>query len=186
MLIHSYQESWIVDFSALKTALAEALVTLPISIEHVGSTSVPGLAAKPIIDIDLIFDERVAFEQIKSRLAAVGYQHHGHQGIPGREVFKRGQPTNPHPVLDVIQHHLYGCPEESDEWQKHRLFRDYLLAHEGARVRYQRLKYEIAQKANQDRKRYALLKERQATTFINGVLEEARKERTQPGHGSQR
>lgn len=179
MVIESYRESWIADFNALQAVLEEALALLPITFEHIGSTSVPGLAAKPLIDIDLIFDQRVAFTEIKSRLALVGYRHVGNQGISGREVFKRGQTIDIHPLLDSIPHHLYGCREGSSEVQKHRLFRDYLIAHEEARIHYQQLKYALAQEANQDRKRYAQLKEQKATVFIDGIVEMARNEQMQ-------
>jgi GrpB-like predicted nucleotidyltransferase (UPF0157 family) len=174
MLIESYRKSWIDEFNALKKVLAETLLPLPVGIDHVGSTSVPGLAAKPIIDIDLVFDKRVAFAAIESRLATIGYRHTGNQGIPGREVFKRGHATGKHPLLDSIPHHLYGCLIDSAELQRHRLFRDYLIAHEEARVHYQQLKYALALEAHQDRKRYAQLKELKATAFINGVIEKAR------------
>ncbi|WP_077923190.1 GrpB family protein [Spirosoma sp. 209] len=178
MVVEPYKESWVGDFSALKRVLEEALTNLPVSVEHVGSTSVPGLAAKPVIDIDLIFDQPIVFDDIKSRLEAIGYYHAGDQGIAGREVFKRAHADPAHTVLDSIPHHLYVCRADSDEWQKHRLFRNYLIAHEDARAHYQRLKYDLARAANQDRKRYAQLKEQQATAFINDIIEKARLDET--------
>jgi GrpB-like predicted nucleotidyltransferase (UPF0157 family) len=173
MLIQPYKESWVVDFDSLKRVLEEALAGLPISVEHVGSTSVPGLAAKPIIDVDLVVDQRVAIDDIKSRLTKVGYYHNGNQGIPGREVFKRGQAADTHPVLDLVAHHLYACRAASDELRRHRLFRDYLIADDEVRIQYQTLKYALAHEANQDRKHYALLKELKATAFISRIIERA-------------
>jgi len=180
MLIEPYTEAWAEYFNALKRVFEEALINRPVAVEHVGSTAVPGLAAKPVIDIDLVFDEPIGFDDIKSRLVAIGYYHAGDQGIAGREVFKRGHADPAHTVLDSIPHHLYVCRADSDEWQKHRLFRNYLIAHEDASAHYQRLKYDLARAANQDRKRYAQLKEQQATAFINDIIEKARLNETRP------
>ena len=78
-------------------------------------------------------------------------------------------------MLDEIFHHLYVCQIESVELQNHICFRDYLVANADARIEYQRLKYEIAQEANQDKKKYAELKEIKAREFVDKVLEKATK-----------
>jgi GrpB-like predicted nucleotidyltransferase (UPF0157 family) len=174
MLIQAYKESWMEDFNTIRKALHEALIYIRVSIEHVGSTSVPQLAAKPIIDIDIVYGKDVAFEDIKTGLEKIGYYHNGNQGIPNREVFKRYETPYIYGVLDTIAHHLYVCPIDSEELQKHILFRDYLRTHEDARVQYQNLKYAIAQEANQDKKKYAEVKEIKASKFINEVIEKAR------------
>lgn len=173
LLIQAYNPQWAADFQAIQKILRAAFVDLPVSIEHIGSTAVPGLAAKPIIDIDIVMQEHTAFETIKDRLATIGYKHHGNQGIPGREVFKIDPTTSAQEVLDSIAHHLYVCPANSEELQRHLRFRDYLLAHEAARIQYEQLKYAIAEEAGQDRKEYAALKELKATAFINTILEKA-------------
>jgi GrpB-like predicted nucleotidyltransferase (UPF0157 family) len=172
MLIEEYKERWIEDFAKLKKVISEALINLKVSIEHVGSTSIPGLAAKPIIDIDIVYDKNAGLEEIKLRLEKIGYFHNGNQGITGREVFKRS--TNRHEVLDYIAHHLYVCPADSEELQKHILFRDYLLANPEARVMYQTMKYKIAEEAGGDRKKYAQLKESKLRHFITGIIEKAK------------
>lgn len=173
MLIQKYNPQWAADFHAIQKILGSALVDLPVSIEHIGSTAIPGLAAKPIIDIDIVMQEQTAFDTIKNRLATIGYQHHGNQGIPGREVFKRAAAAAVEEVLDGVAHHLYVCPANSEELQRHLRFRDYLLTHEDARIHYEQLKYAIAEEANQDRKQYAVLKEIKATAFITAILEKA-------------
>lgn len=170
MLIQAYHAKWATDFHALKKALQDALGTLLVSIEHVGSTAVPGLAAKPILDVDIFFDERVPFVEIKSRLERIGYHHQGDQGIPGREVFKKGPSGVGNEVLNSTAHHLYVCPVGGEEGRRHLLFRDYLLANEEARNQYQRLKYQLAEEANQDRKTYAQLKEVKARAFIDDIV----------------
>ncbi len=72
------------------------------TIEHVGSTSVPNLDAKPIIDIDIVFTESKTLPMIKAALEAIGYYHNGNQGIEDREVFKRNGKLN-HSSLDTIK-----------------------------------------------------------------------------------
>lgn len=173
MLIQEYRESWIEDFKAIKSVINDALMNLNISIEHIGSTAVPKLAAKPIIDIDIVYGNDVPFETIKSGLEKIGYYHNGNQGIINREVFKRGMLENKHQILDTITHHLYVCPVDSEELQRHITFRNYLIANESAKIEYQQLKYEISAAANQDKKQYAALKEVKARTFINDILAKA-------------
>lgn len=173
MLIQEYKETWLEDFKAITSVINDALMNLNISIEHIGSTAVPKLAAKPIIDIDIVYRNDILFEAVKKSLEKVGYYHNGNQGIINREVFKRGMWGNKHQILDTITHHLYVCPADSEELQRHITFRNYLMANETARTEYQQLKYEIAAATNQDKKQYAALKEVKARTFINDILAKA-------------
>ena len=125
MLIVPYDPIWINDFEQIASTLSTTLNGLICGIEHVGSTSIPNLAAKPIIDIDLVYIEQESFENIKNRLESIGYIHKGNQGMKDREVFKRNLIQN-NPILDQISHHLYVCKNNSIELQRHLLFRDYL------------------------------------------------------------
>ncbi|WP_375561635.1 GrpB family protein [Bernardetia sp. OM2101] len=181
MLIKEYNKNWVDSFTKLKQKLESNLPTNT-KIEHVGSTSVPNLAAKAIIDIDIIYFDEVnfanKFEEIKKALAKIGYFHNGNQGIKDREVFKR-RPQNDienefDEVLDTITHHLYVCSSKSKELERHLLFRDYLRQNEKARTDYQNLKYDLAEKVNQQKKQYAELKEKKAKGFINEIIERAR------------
>jgi GrpB-like predicted nucleotidyltransferase (UPF0157 family) len=174
MFIQEYSSQWPADFQRIKTILSDALTGISITIEHVGGTAVPGLAAKPIIDIDIVLTDRKDFETIKERLAQIGYYHNGNQGITDREVFKRST-SEYEEVLDAIAHHLYVCSIDSEELKRHLLFRDYLRTHAAARNEYRQLKLQLAQEANNDRKRYAQLKEEKAKGFIEGILAKANK-----------
>jgi GrpB-like predicted nucleotidyltransferase (UPF0157 family) len=174
MLIQPYKKSWAGNFNEIRGVIEDALSSLAVSVEHIGSTAVPGLAAKSIIDIDMVFDKAESFPEISRRLAAIGYYHNGNQGIPGREVFKRNPAAARHKVLDTIAHHLYACPTHGSELQKHILFRDWLLANADARAAYENLKYQIAEEAGQDKKLYAALKEIKAAAFINGIIDKAK------------
>lgn len=173
MLIQEYQESWVNDFNSLKRILEEGISTDDINIEHVGSTSIKGLAAKAIIDIDIVYEKTASFNQIKQGLEKLGYYHNGDQGIVGREVFKRIQKEEKHVILDAIQHHLYVCQTNSDELQRHLLFRDYLRENQKEREEYEKLKYKIAEIADQNRKEYAKLKEVMAKEFIGSILKKS-------------
>ncbi|MEM6380375.1 MAG: GrpB family protein [Bacteroidota bacterium] len=174
MLIQTYQANWPQQFQQIADVLRIALQSHYQEIEHVGSTAVPGLAAKPIIDIDIVFTTQKDFLNIKDALEQLGYYHNGDQGIPDRAVFKRVQ-NSKHPILDQIVHHLYACPEDSAELKRHLLFRDYLRVNPEARAAYEQLKYEIAELANQDRKQYAQIKERKARPMIESFLNLAQK-----------
>ncbi|WP_159099291.1 MULTISPECIES: GrpB family protein [Aquimarina] len=178
MLIQNYQPGWIHDFNSIKEVIKEALRNTEITIEHVGSTAVKDLAAKPIIDIDIVYGKNVAFETIQRGLEELGYYHNGDQGIKEREAFKRKKTDTKHTILDFITHHLYVCPLHSKELQRHLMFRDYLIKNANEREAYQKIKLEIAKKANQDQKVYAKLKETMAKEFIESVLKKAREENT--------
>ncbi len=158
MLIHPYSADWNTHFELIKAVLNNALLDIDFSIEHVGSTAVPGLAAKPIIDIDIVYKDAADFHSIKTALEAIGYFHNGNQGIEDREVFKRAG-TSHHEVLDTIKHHLYVCSADSPALKRHLITRDYLRNNEWAKGEYQQMKYALAEKAGQDQKIYADLKE---------------------------
>lgn len=167
MLIQEYQPIWAEQFQQISAILIQA-IPIPVGIEHVGSTAVPGLAAKPIIDIDIVYQHPDHFEKIKGALETLHYHHHGDQGIPGREVFKR-LPDTDHPILDHIPHHMYVCAADNAELHKHLKFRDYLRQHAKTRTAYTALKYALAAEAGQDRKVYARLKEVKGRAFFEQV-----------------
>ena len=170
MLLKKYSTKWINDFSLIKGEIEKALSGLTFSIEHVGSTAVPNLDAKPIIDIDVIYTKQPDFEKIKSRLENIGYYHNGNQGIEARDVFKRKGISTDN-ILDKIQHHLYVCPTNSKALERHILSRNFLRENDWARIKYQEMKYELAEKANQDKKVYAALKENNINDFIDAIIE---------------
>lgn len=174
MLIEKYTPAWVDQFNNIKSQLEAALCGLDYSIEHVGSTSVPNLDSKPIIDIDIVYQAKPDFEKIKLGLEKIGYYHNGNQGLEGREVFKRsGQLSDE--VLDHIQHHLYVCPRDSKALERHLLSRNHLRRNEQARLKYQQMKYALAEQSNQDRKKYQELKELVANDFIDSIVEMEKK-----------
>ena len=176
-LLQKHKDSWAQDFLKISDIIQEALKNLEVQIEHVGSTSIPDLDAKPIIDIDIVFEDVVQFKDIKNSLETLGYFHNGDQGIKDREVFKRAPSKKAHDVLDVIPHHLYVCPAYSIELQRHLLLRDYLRTYKKARNNYGKIKHELAIEAHQDRKTYADLKQEKANPWIDSILAKAKVER---------
>ncbi len=111
-----YNAAWADAFARIRAELLAALGDAALAVEHVGSTSVPGLWAKPIIDIDIVIREGM-FDAVAERLNGVGYAHVGDQGIPGREAFKYAD--KPH----LMPHHLYVCREDAGNDQHEQFFR---------------------------------------------------------------
>ena len=138
VVVVPYDERWARDFSDIAREIRENLGELALDIEHVGSTSVPGLSAKPIIDIDVVIRDYGSLDAVISALGRIGYRHEGDLGIAGREAF--GYEGKEH----LQKHHLYVCPQDSAELKRHIAFRDYLRTHPEEAEAYGRIKEEGA------------------------------------------
>ena len=173
MVVFEYGINWPNVFLKIKNELNKVL-TVQSVVEHVGSTSIPGMKAKPIIDIDVGLENWDDFERVKSELSTIGYDHEGDLGIKGREAFGRnGQVHNE--VLDSIEHHLYVCSINNEEFNRHILFRDYLRTHDEARDRYNQIKEEILAKVGaENRAGYVQMKEEEYRDFFEGIIEKAK------------
>lgn len=136
--VRSYDPQWALDFQKICRELEEALGEYALRIAHVGSTSVSGLSAKPIIDIDVVMESYGVFPEVRRRLAVAGYLHEGDLGIPGREAFCYEGKSH------LRKHHLYVCPADSRELYRHLTFRDYLRSHPEEAGRYGAVKEEAA------------------------------------------
>lgn len=134
-----YDPEWRSDFEKIKRELDVALGNLALAVEHIGSTSVEGLSAKPCIDIDVVIKDRSHLPEVIERLANIGYIHEGDLGIAGREAFD--YKDKPH----LAKHHLYVCHASSPELRRHIAFRDYLRANPEAVKKYSRIKEEGAE-----------------------------------------
>ena len=142
---------------------ARTLRNLILRVEHVGSTAVPDLLAKPILDIDLVVRDNGIFREIVATLEAMGYTHERDQTIPHREAFRTNSSAR-------MEHHLYVCPASSNELQRHIRFRDTLRRDERLRREYEALKVQFASRANGSRALYAELKQREGGPFVERVL----------------
>ena len=173
MVVVEYDKEWPQDFLKIKTELQKA-ITVMSNIQHVGSTSIPGMKAKPIIDIDVGLENWSDFEAVKRALAEIGYEHEGDRGITGREAFCRNGKTH-NEILDGIDHHLYVCPIDNEEYKRHILFRDYLRSHDEARERYNQIKEEILAKVGlENRTGYVQMKEEEYSNFFEEIIEKAK------------
>lgn len=142
VVVEDYNPKWKIEFEKIKAELMMLLSDKIISIEHVGSTSVEGLAAKPIINIDIVIDNN--FEEVKIALESISYIHEGDLGIHGREAFKYYNKEH------LMKHHLYVCNKENEELYRHIKFRDYLKVHKVDRDKYSLVKKEMAKKYPED------------------------------------
>ncbi len=87
VVVVPHDPAWVAAFEALRAVYVASLGDLALAIHHVGSTSVPGLAAKPIIDVDVEIRSREILPSVVRALAALGYRHEGDLGVHGREAF---------------------------------------------------------------------------------------------------
>ena len=134
-----YNKAWKSDFEQIKREIETALGSLIIGIEHVGSTAVEGMSAKPCIDIDVVIRDYSVFDDIVRRLEDIGYIHEGDLGIKEREAFKYSGKEH------LQKHHLYVCPHDSTELHRHLTFRDFLKNNPEAVEKYSRVKETAAQ-----------------------------------------
>ena len=157
-----YDEAWEKNFADIKAEIQAALGASALRIEHVGSTAVRGLSAKPIIDIDVVIADYSVLGTAVSALSSIGYRHEGDLGIAGREAF--GYEGKEH----LQKHHLYVCPQDSAELKRHIAFRDYLRSHPDAARAYGRIKEEGAALYPYDIEKYIEYK----SSFIGKIYAE--------------
>jgi len=171
-IVVEYDPAWPRQFEALARVLAEAMGKLAVQIHHVGSTSIPGMAAKPVLDIDIELAPGVNIAAATAALGPLGYQYHGEQGIPQRHVYNCDSRIEPSSQECAAwpTHHLYVCPHGSAELARHLLFRDKLRRSATLRSEYLQLKQECLRRANGERQVYVDEKERLGTAFFNKVL----------------
>ena len=168
VIITAYDPNWIVLFEAesarIQSFLTEDIVT---RIEHFGSTAVPGLAAKPIIDLlvgvkSLAIAKQVAIEPLER----LGYAYWRENPDPLRMFFVKGLPPN-----NPRTHHLHLVEPDSNLWER-LLFRDYLRQYPGETGRYAQLKYNLAQQFPHDRSAYTVGK----AEYVESVMKKARQQ----------
>lgn len=156
-LVPSHLTEWKEFFEAERTLLAERLGRSAIDIQHIGSTAIPGISAKPIIDIMLGVRRMDRLIELVAILGSLDYVHKGEAGVPGRQFFARGNPTLVH--LHMTEH---GSPF----WHEHIVFRDHLISSAEDREAYASLKQVLAAMYPDDRDAYTAGK----SAFITDVL----------------
>ena len=138
VIVLPYDKAWKIAFQEIKYELEQAVGHLIVAVEHVGSTAVEGMSAKPCIDIDLVIRDNSIFDAVAARLAEIDYVHEGDLGIPDREAFDYS--NKPH----LYKHHLYVCPQHSAELHRHVVFREFLKVTPEAVKQYSAVKEEAA------------------------------------------
>ncbi|TLZ26447.1 MAG: GrpB family protein [Gammaproteobacteria bacterium] len=158
----AYDRTWSTGFQELRRALLDLVDDVALSVEHVGSTAVPGLAAKPVIDVDVVVASDAEIPVVIARLAQLGYVHQGDLGIDRREAF-----ISPR---HMFAHHLYACAHDCWALQNHSAVRDYLRAHPAAVTEYAALKRRLAAEFPEDAAAYTKGK----AGFILSILRSAK------------
>jgi GrpB-like predicted nucleotidyltransferase (UPF0157 family) len=161
VVVVDYDPDWPRLFEELRARVWPVVVDVADRIEHVGSTSVPGQAAKPVIDMTVVVATRDQVPLAIERLATLGYRHRGNLGIDDREAF-----NNP---PDLPKHNLYVCPEGTIGIVNQVAVRDYLRTHADVSRRYGELKKRLAAEFPHDIDSYVFGK----TDFVLDVLRRA-------------
>lgn len=160
----AYNPEWREEFKKAKKFYKGLLKNLDIQVEHVGSTSIEGLYAKPILDIDIIVKDDKTKGTVIRKLESAGYKHLGTMGVDGRDAFSY---SNDYPNINWMAHHLYVCMEGSINLKNHLLLKKYLKNNKEAVQKYSQLKLELAKKFPNDIDGYIDGK----TNLINSFLE---------------
>ncbi|MGW5889242.1 GrpB family protein [Priestia megaterium] len=155
--ILKYSHKWPEQFEEEKRRLSSIFNSLKIEIHHIGSTAVPGLSAKPIIDLLIEVKDIKKVDTYNQKMEQLGYEAKGENGIKGRRYFQKGGNERTHHV------HIYekGHPEIN----RHIWFRDYLRTHPDAAKEYETLKTELAHRYRFEPEKYVENK----TNFIHKI-----------------
>jgi len=154
---------WADHFARIHAHLWPAVQHAAMRLEHVGSTAVPGLAAKPVIDACIVVASRRDLPYVVKALSTLGYIHRGDLGVPDREAFRAPVPDHPEALP---KHHLYASPRHSLSLRNHLGLRDALRAQPALAAEYGVLKQQLARQFPDDIDRYIAGK----TDFIIAVL----------------
>lgn len=164
VIIFDYNPQWPIVYEEEKNRILGVIGHKVVTIEHIGSTAVPGLGAKPIIDIIVGVRRLADADECIKPLQSIGYEYvpEYEADIPERRYFRKG-PANAH-------YHLHIVEVTSDFWERHLLFRDFLRTHPEGAQQYLELKKDLAAKYGTERESYTEAK----TSFIEQVVEHAR------------
>jgi GrpB-like predicted nucleotidyltransferase (UPF0157 family) len=155
-----HNEEWHRLFKEERSHILNSVGEHLLAVEHVGSTAICGISAKPIIDIAAAIARFEDGAKCVERLERLGYEYKGENGVPGRHYFSKGSPRT---------HHLHMVTMESVFWREHLIFRDHLKENPSVARAYDRLKQDLAARFPADRDAYTNGKE----AFIRDLLQKA-------------
>jgi len=171
----AHNPKWAEYFSKEKELLFKILGEKIVDLRHIGSTSIPGIPAKPILDILAAVKTLADVEAFTQNLNKVGYEDKGDGGVPGRRFFVKGGEAK-------RIHHLKFCEMNSFFWKSHLAFCDYLKRHPDAAKEYSALKRGLADKFPNDRGAYTAGKEE----FVRSILDQAMNKTRTKSSGNER
>ena len=134
----AHNPNWKEAFRAEAANLAGILGDTAVAIHHIGSTSIPGIYAKPVIDILVEFTDVIALDALSSQMEGLGYEVMGEFGIPGRRYFRKDNEAG------ARTHQIHAFPAGSEQVIRHLVFRDYMIAHPERANAYSKLKRRLA------------------------------------------
>ena len=137
VVVEKWNPQWKYEYEKIVASLGKDIIYNSIKIEHIGSTSVEGLSAKPVIDLDIVI-EKDKFAIIKELLNKKGYEYEGDLGIEGREAFSYSGKE------ELMTHHLYVCHQDSKEFFRHIIFRNFLKNNPDLAAEYSNVKEQAA------------------------------------------
>jgi len=160
-----YDPNWAAEFAAEAERIRSVLNSVDLAIHHIGSTAIPGISAKPIIDILLEVDDIQTLEGYSSALAGPGYEAKGEFGSPGQRYFRKES------VSGVRTHQIHACERGSAGSERHLSFRDYMITHPDGAQAYSLLKRRLAASHPDDIEAYmdgkdSFIKEHEARAII--------------------
>ena len=160
-------DEWASEYAQEAVALRRVLRDAALDIQHIGSTAVPGLPAKPILDLGVAIRSMAEVDALVPALLALGYADMGEFGVPGRRFFAKGNPRT---------HHLHIVAQDSEHWSRYLLFRDYLRNCPSAAQHYSTMKQSLAKRYAKNREAYTAAKSK----FIEGAVATASADRIFP------
>ena len=165
-----YDPRWPESFDRIRSYVWDSVADVALRIDHVGSTSVPGLAAKPVIDMDIVVASESDTAAVIERLRTIGYRWRGDLGVEGRQAFSQARTGG---AAQLPEHHLYLVVEDNKAHLDHWLLRDLLRSDAEARSRYAALKRHNAARADRNMDTYVAAK----AELVAELLARARSER---------
>lgn len=154
---------WAREYARIASQIRGATGALSLEVEHIGSTSIPFLEAKPIIDVGLLLEDEDQFDALITALATIDLTYRGNKGAVGGRLFIRES------APEVRTHHVHAYFKGAPEWDRYLLFRERLRASAALRAEYGALKRRLAARFRQDRFAYTDAK----SEFIQRVLTQA-------------
>ena len=147
VVVLPFDPEWSARFAMAAVEVAQALEAV-VAVHHIGSTAVPGLDAKPIIDLLVEAVDLAAVDARTAAMAALGYESLGENGLPGRRFFRRDDEAGER------THHVHLWETGHQDLQRHLAFRDFLIAHPRHAAEYGALKRQLAQQHPRDMDAY--------------------------------